>query len=193
MKRIQEKNVKVAAYSDFILVECPKCKCKAEVLNSDEHRRKVHCQYCGFIKTEHDNYWNGTYMLYTPRCPICGNRDFYKKSNVKLKSTKEVIKSITCQQCQKTSKVKLDLIKETSIPTDPYFGLKLWLQKSINSDTLWFYNYLHLQDIKEYIQAELREKIPNNKRTMFSKLPKWMKLSSQREKIIESIEQLEKI
>ncbi|TGL75985.1 hypothetical protein [Leptospira yasudae] len=197
MDRIQEKYVGLFDYSNLILVQCPKCKHKAEVLNESEFRnnRKVHCNHCGFIKTEEDNYWNGTYMLVAQRCPVCGNRHFYRKSNVKLKSTKEVIKSVSCSKCQKTSKVKLDLIREVSTykVTDPYFGLSLWLQKTVNNHTLWFYNYEHLQDIKEYIQAGLREKIPDNKRTMFTKLPKWIKSAKQREKIIESIVQLEKV
>ena len=64
-------------------------------------------------------------------------------------------------------------------PADPHFGLPLRLVESTRAGLLWAYNAEHLQALHEYAGATLREGRGHH-RSMFSRLPQWMKLARNR-------------
>ncbi|PKA16137.1 hypothetical protein [Leptospira haakeii] len=188
MNRIREKDIYIYDYMDLIFVKCPKCKSRAKISNN-----RVKCESCDFVKSRSENPWYGTYSLHVPRCPNCGNRSYYSKHNVKLKNPNLVVKRILCSGCKKASVIKVEVSRETvKFGIDPIFGLSLWLHVVVSNEDLWFYNYTHMQDIKNYISADIREKLHTKAKTMFTKLPKWMKSAKYRLKVLELIEKLEK-
>jgi hypothetical protein len=77
--------------------------------------------------------------------------------------------------------------------TDPYFGLQLWLQFPIDDNILWAYNYDHLNYLKTYVAAKLREERVVTKYSMTQKLPNFIKLAKNRDRILKAIERLEKL
>ncbi|MCU0240403.1 MAG: hypothetical protein MUC29_13265 [Pyrinomonadaceae bacterium] len=73
---------------------------------------------------------------------------------------------------------------------DWYFGLPLWLQISCCGETLWAYNYKHLEFIENYVSANLRERTPNLNKSVASRLPKWIKSAKNRDEILKAIKKL---
>jgi len=78
---------------------------------------------------------------------------------------------------------------------DWYFHLHLWLKAPCCRNEVWAYNYEHLEWLEKYIGADLRERKENNtwgwsNQSLASRLPKWLKSSKNRIKIIETINKL---
>lgn len=73
---------------------------------------------------------------------------------------------------------------------DWYFGYPLYLQISCCGHTLWAYNLEHLEYLKNYVQAELREHHPYYL-SVESRLPSWMKSAKNREEVSKAIVKLE--
>ena len=76
--------------------------------------------------------------------------------------------------------------------SDPYFGLPLWLQAPFGSHTVWAYNRKHLNYLKEYVQAKLRESASGGRHALTWKLPNFIKLAKNRDGILKIIARLEK-
>ena len=76
--------------------------------------------------------------------------------------------------------------------TDPYYGLELWLQLPFDNKIFWAYNYDHLQYLKEYVGAKLREATIGGRQALYWKLPKFIKAAKNRERLIKLIEKLER-
>lgn len=76
---------------------------------------------------------------------------------------------------------------------DPYFHYRLWLQIRCCGQTLWAYNWRHLQSIELFVAAKLRESKPDERygysnRSLFSRLPQWMQSRHNRDDILKAIE-----
>ncbi|MGW7420636.1 hypothetical protein ACWGJB_11305 [Streptomyces sp. NPDC054813] len=75
--------------------------------------------------------------------------------------------------------------------TDPYFGLPLWLQAETRNGWLWAYNLEHLDLIRRFVQAPLRERAPwydiGQKMTLVACLPAWIKRAKNRDEILRAV------
>ncbi|EQM80703.1 hypothetical protein L681_11200 [Stenotrophomonas maltophilia MF89] len=76
-------------------------------------------------------------------------------------------------------------------PADPHFGLPLRLVEPTRAGLLWAYNAEHLQALHEYAGATLRESRGHH-RSMFSRLPQWMKLARNRVLLQRAVERLQR-
>jgi len=76
-------------------------------------------------------------------------------------------------------------------PTDPAFGLPLWLQSPCCGETFWAYNGNHLRALRDYVAADLRESTSLHW-SMFARLPKWMSSKKNRDAVLLCIDKLEK-
>lgn len=77
---------------------------------------------------------------------------------------------------------------------DPYFRLPLWRTAYIGANLFWVYNMAHLNFIKDFVSAKLRERDNSEMRnkSLGSRLPKWITSSKNRALILKTIERLEK-
>lgn len=75
--------------------------------------------------------------------------------------------------------------------TDWYFNLPLYLQIPCCGRMLWSYNLEHLLYIEAYVKSELREG-GSYYLSIISRLPKWIKLSKNKNEILKCIERLKK-
>jgi hypothetical protein len=75
--------------------------------------------------------------------------------------------------------------------TDPYFDVRLWLQTETRHGWVWAYNLEHLDLIKRFVQAPLREGIPwhdhGRKMTVVARLPAWMQQAKNRDEVLRAI------
>lgn len=196
MNRFKDKNVTIYNFDDKILVECPKCKHEA-VVTKDEpdsffSQRTLKCTNCFHSQKGRKESYS---VELNCHCPHCSEEISVKIPRVNEK--KETI-SIKCSNCGKTENYKPRNIEqqlqyiENGKPSDYYFGLPLWLTSNFRGNDFWAFNNEHLLYLKEYIQAELREKNGRTHWTMVEKLPEWMKSRKNREKLIKLITELEK-
>ena len=74
---------------------------------------------------------------------------------------------------------------------DPYFGVRLWLQTETRHGWVWAYNLEHLDLIRRFVQAPLREGIPwhdhGRKMTVVARLPAWMQQAKNRDEVLRAI------
>ncbi|MET8810266.1 hypothetical protein [Streptomyces sp. NPDC004546] len=78
--------------------------------------------------------------------------------------------------------------------TDPYFGLPLWLQAETRHGWLWAYNPEHLELLRQFVQAPLRERAPWDaqvkKMTVVARLPTWIKSAKNRGEVLRAIDRI---
>ncbi|MCX4831251.1 hypothetical protein OG746_21175 [Streptomyces sp. NBC_01016] len=75
--------------------------------------------------------------------------------------------------------------------TDPYFGAPLWLQTETRHGWLWAYNHEHLDLIRRFVRASLRESAPRydtgQRMTLVARLPVWIKQAKNRAEVLRAI------
>ncbi|MEH2164130.1 MAG: hypothetical protein V7K38_24530 [Nostoc sp.] len=143
-------------------------------------------------------------------CPQC---DAY--GGLRLRTAKILTvnsdKRITCQHCSYTKQQSKDGKRKAALLLwqnnykaksnsgyeilDHFFGLPLWLQTSCCGQVLWAYNEAHLNFLESYVQSELRERLSDDRLgwhngSLASRLPRWIKLTRHREKVLQKIQQL---
>lgn len=78
--------------------------------------------------------------------------------------------------------------------TDPYFGVPLWLQAETRHGWLWAYNLEHLDLIRRFVEASLREHAPSydagRMMTLVVRLPLWIKRAKNRDEILRAIRRI---
>ena len=98
-----------------------------------------------------------------------------------------------CSQCGHRNEVDVHPLQLRENQTiDPYFGLPLRLVEKTPSGLLWAYNAAHLQALHDYATAPLREGVGMYNGSMFSSLPRWMKLARNRELLQRTVQRLQR-
>lgn len=179
-------------FSACVLVHCPRCKKKATVYT--DHIRKqseVKCSECHF--TEKAKKWYGlTDLVVHQRCDTCGNWIDMRVRESKVRFTHLRITCSGCGEEKLYKPLKEKVYAGSHQAIDPYFGLPLWLQAAFGNYTLWAYNYEHLQFLRAYIGAKLREKNGLSRRTLALKLPLFIKAAKNRNALLKLLDKLER-
>lgn len=186
-----------ALYHTYFLVECPKCKKEAETTFDAERwnpeKITIKCRNCMYKATLAD------FILYkvevNRNCPQCGKVISAQKDNLK-EPLKEL--RVTCSECKFTAEYTAKVSQYTTISDklnglkgDYYFGFPLWLQTEIDGHQFWARNREHLEEIRSFVEAELREGIVFN-RLIASRLPLFVKSAKNREKILNAIDKMKR-
>ncbi|MEU3620752.1 hypothetical protein ABZ725_52275 [Streptomyces sp. NPDC006872] len=78
--------------------------------------------------------------------------------------------------------------------TDPYFGMPLWFQVETRHGWLWAYNLEHLDLIRRFVGASLRERAPwydtGQKMTLVARFPAWIKRAKNRDEILRAVSRI---
>lgn len=102
---------------------------------------------------------------------------------------------LVCRNCgmaKKWSRGTVALHRDRCEPaSDPYFDVRLWLQTETRHGWVWAYNLEHLDLIRRFVQAPLREGIPwhdhGRKMTLVARLPSWMQQAKNRGEVLRAI------
>lgn len=106
---------------------------------------------------------------------------------------------LVCRHCglaQEWSGGLVSLPRGTGEPAaDPYFGLPLWLQTETRHGWLWAYDLEHLDLIRRFVQASLRERGPwygtgPERMTMVARLPVWIKRARNRDEVLRAVSRI---
>lgn len=182
-------------FSTKVWIKCPKCSDKALVMSKPSkyviplsNEAKVHCTGCSF-KAESNNNWNGYCQGFINLpCGFCGSRITHCTKPTKITFEKE---SLKCNICKKENEYELFWAPyRSNTATDPHFGYDLWLQINVKDNVLWGYNKEHLEYIKSYVEATLREDNSRHKYSLIANLPQWMLAAKNREAITRKIDKL---
>lgn len=137
-------------------------------------------------------------------CPSCGGKAIIIAPEYPVKKNNEHGTKLICAACGHNKRLdeKPDSILHASPykkitgkflviggAIDPYFHLPLWLTVNCCDNTLWAYNYEHLDFLERHVQAKLRERNISEmaNKSLGSRLPKWMTSKKHREVILKAL------
>ncbi|ARZ72226.1 hypothetical protein SMD11_6650 [Streptomyces albireticuli] len=82
----------------------------------------------------------------------------------------------------------------TAVMRDPYFHVPLWLQTDTRHGRLWAYNPEHLDLLRRYVRATLREHDtwcePWRKMGIIGRLPAWIKQAKNRDEVLRGLDRM---
>jgi transcription elongation factor Elf1 len=174
-------------FMDRLLVRCPVCGALAEARRRGERSdwmASVACVHCGFARSEafDEMQWYGPVSTYIEQgCRRCGR--WLNKRDERDRIPHNRSTSLRCSGCGQTTDVPRlwsQVIIGHGKAIDPIFGLSLWLQIPCCNTILWAYNAAHLQFLKAFVGASLRERKPNLNGSLASRLPTWIKQAKHR-------------
>lgn len=182
-------------YMEEFAVHCPKCNDEAKITLPQFFKytdAELKCKLCFFSEKASSRVrFKATSKA---RCNECR-----EPLNININERKEIPSfiNVVCGHCKTLNKVQENwesyILKynESGI-IDPAFGLPLWYQEEIKDEILWAFNKGHLQEIKNYVTADLRERSTDRfKMTMVEKLPQFIKSAKNREEVVKAIEKME--
>jgi hypothetical protein len=194
-----DRGVLLAQFAQECLAVCPNCSGPVMVSSGPRYgfpfepkNSKAVCLKCSFQRVE--GAWAGPVTGRARRpCPNCGFKWLTAKVERRLLSNRSRDWAwATCTSCQQPSKLPLTWsIRRVGEGRDPCFGLPLWLTASCCGEVLWAYNGTHLQKLREYVSADLRESTGLHW-SMFARLPKWMSARKNRDAVLTCIDKLER-
>ncbi|MDS7956618.1 MULTISPECIES: hypothetical protein [unclassified Acinetobacter] len=205
-----------------IWVHCPKCQKLAKIIEIKERELetvRVFCTHCTYRKTlQHIHIQTYDYMSYyfnlnenmaewsgacevkiNAKCIICkeGKYKYLRQYARKSLIPREIV--ISCNFCLRENRFDdstytLRKISYSKVGFDPYYAYRLFLNIAVRQGQICVYNPTHLEILKKFIQADLRErKFPNYNRSYFSRLPAWIKSTRNRKEILKAILRLEQM
>lgn len=193
-------NISLWNFAHKIYGKCPRCG-QATIVKADYkyasriENARVQCLNCAFYEDWNSEKIYGTAIGKVQQpCPNCGTK--WLTAEVKIKNAKP-LKDYTeacCKVCGKTSYLSLTWHKESNAgkPLDPYFKYPLWLQTKCVGENLWLFNENHLNYLRSYVEADLREDDGRMNWSIISRLPKWITSAKNRQSVLKAIAKLEK-
>jgi hypothetical protein len=135
------------------------------------------------------------------RCPACGKaahvvpapEDSDPGGRILFRPRRLVCRGCGLSRARDSRTVTLS--RGTAQPaTDPYFGMPLWLQVETRHGWLWAYNLEHLDLIRRFVRAPLRERAPwydtGHKMTLVARLPAWIKRAKNRDEVLRAVSRI---
>lgn len=210
-----DRGVLIGTFATKVVSVCPKCRAAAIGTCESTYSlpfvpkdARIHCLNCSFeLRQIHQNLAGRIDQLKTSQiwfgpvsgvaksvCPNCGFK--WLKQRVRHNSltgrTRQFV-LIGCPSCQQTTEVPLQWTIERigHAAIDPIFGLPLYLQIPCCGKVLWVYNGEHLERLRQYVEASLRERVGVLGWSMFSRLPGWLTAAKNRDAVVSSLARLE--
>jgi len=194
-KRFKDENYTIHNFQNEVFVECPKCSKKAvikkEIPNSYWSERTLACPHCHYSQKGRKKTFKVELKC---NCSNCASKIDITIPNVNKKKESIGIKCKNCgitQDYEPKNVVQEWMFSTIGKPSENYFGLPLWISSNFKTFSFWAFNYEHLEYLKKYIFADLRERNNRIHWTMVEKLPVWMKSGKNRDKLIKIIKELE--
>ena len=156
---------------------------------SNDRRAIVEHRFRDTQETLYD--FTDEYLVTCPQCGGCARVSPLVTPAIDYRDPRRVI----CLSCSYTKDWYGETITIGSA-ADAYFGLPLWLQTEVGDRTLWAHNLRHLQFIKLFVRATIRERSEHSgqgwrNQSVISRLPEWIKLAKNRKRVLKAIELLE--
>lgn len=183
------------------VVHCPKCRGKALVNptgvktgQSGKNAHRLTCTACFHV--EQEGHWYGASTAYVSvKCRVC-HAPLQRSAEWDGKWKKLAMHCDACgDDCEYEAHISRHHYHE-GLMTDPVFGLPLWLQERFRDELFWAYHYEHLELLRQYVGAKLRERGIEPRNTirknsaMLSRLPEYIKRAANREPLLKLMDEL---
>lgn len=194
-QRHRDDGSPLAAYADQVAVVCPRCGAPAWIAAAWQPyawRALLRCR-CG-LRLDDASPWQGPTELSGYRaCGGCGHKWVsVRRSSALPPAHPPATLDASCARCGWRGPVPVDAgrLRDGSA-VDPHFGLPLLLQAPTRAGLVWAYNGRHLQTLAGFASAPLRERRGAGNRSLFSRLPVWMKLARHRPLLLRAVQRLQ--
>lgn len=185
----------LAAYADQVAIVCPRCGAAAWITAAWQPyawRALLRCR-CG-LRLDETSPWQGPSELSGSRaCGGCGHKWVgVRRMLAQPPQHPPATLEGCCARCAWRGPVPVHArpLRDGSA-VDPHFGLPLLLQEPTRAGLLWAYNARHLQTLATFASAPLRERRGAGNRSLFSRLPLWMKLARHRPLLLRAVRRLQ--
>lgn len=191
----------LSAYANKVYVRCALCDNAGAVSAEWGERQWIasfECADCGLQLSSTRGDWAGPVRLLGRRpCGYCGHK-WLRSCISQTGWPRDVIKDTiaACPECGHNSTVPLEVHRNHDgvQGIDPHFGMRLLLADSGRHGALWAYNAEHIEALKAYVNATLRERSGNaGNASMFSRLPAWLKSAKNREAVVRRLVKLKQL
>lgn len=185
--RATDPGGRVWSFGSVTWVHCPECDHAAKSTGSS-----VSCARCGYATIPSLKPYSDKWAYPTssnPRCSHCGTPlDRRDRPTARHKEGKLFV-SIRCDHCDETEDYPASPGSDPAA-SRPYRLLRRYLETQVGGETLWVNNLVHLDALEDWLGAKVRERGPQPGLTMMAKLPRWMKASTNRAKVLRGLAQL---
>ncbi len=196
MNRFRDANKQLFYFQNEILVICPHCQCRALVVKDKPGtfytERTLKCTGCFYSSKGRKESFS---VELNCHCSSCAAELRVILPDVNERKQTLAVKCRECNHTENYEPRNIPLVWQYPYdgePTDGYFRLPLWLSEDFRGNTFWAFNYEHLDYLKRYISADLRERNDRKYWTMVEKLPEWIKSAKNRGKLLKLIDKLER-
>ncbi|MEQ1702091.1 MAG: hypothetical protein ABMA25_18425 [Ilumatobacteraceae bacterium] len=177
-------------FLDDVLVSCPRCGAAAHVTTTPPYwtsSPRFVCAACTLvIEGRHARWFGPVHGHAGGRCGGCGQR---VATAVDGRDTSPAFIDVQCAGCGAVARLAVSWSYEThGAALEPSFGLDLLLQTPCAGEVLWAYNVRHLDFLAEFVGAAHRRYTHVRNGSLPSRLPRWMKLATNRATVLKSIE-----
>ena len=188
--RAEDPGGRVWSFGNVTWVHCPECDKAAKNSGS-----KVSCAHCGYVTIPSLKPYSDKWAYPTSRDSACSHCRMPLDRRVRPTARHEdgkVFVSVRCDHCGKTEDYPA---QQASVPTagPSYKMLRRFLETQVAGETLWVNNLAHLDALEDWLGAKVRERGPQPGLTMMAKLPRWMKASTNRDKVLRGLAQLREL
>ncbi len=161
------------------------------------------CSHCNRHLDSSSSQYNLEFNAYyeitvNEACHFCGgSRLTADKKIINIKNPQAFVEA-ECSVCHKISKLIVNskniYLRKADRLEYTVFGLKLCLVANTRLGNIYLHNPEHLQELKSYIQADLRERTQNTgNSSYYSRLPAWIKSARNRKEILKALLRLEQM
>ena len=199
--RFVDKGMHLQLFARTVFGVCPSCagpvlitQDPPLVLPYRPENARATCLRCSFQRSDSKGEWFGPVNgIVKSRCRNCGFKWLKKTLRFEAQKSESARSAlVTCPSCGLVEDIAMRFsIARFGSAIDPAFGLPLWMQVPCCGHVLWAFNKDHLAKLRQYITAELRERIGVMHWSMFSRLPAWMTSAKNRDAVLKGIGRLE--
>lgn len=196
-RRFVDRGKFLDAFADQVMVRCVACDAPGVVeatWSAYRWQASFRCQHCQLVLASAAGDWLGPVRLEGRQpCGYCGHQ-WLRPTRTYPVRPDDVPEQLAaeCPECAHQTWVKVCLTRTQPEDRccDPHFGLPLRLAMATRHGTVWAYNLAHLEELTAYVSAKLRVRQGAANRSMFSRLPKWMKLAKHRDEIASALRKI---
>ncbi|MFG2779223.1 hypothetical protein ACGFY7_15415 [Streptomyces prunicolor] len=128
------------------------------------------------------------------RCPRCDRIAHFEQrpSTPDADSRRQPRSRLVCRSCGLCG-IGTGAYRSSRYTSDCFYPA-LWLRTDTRHGELWAYNLQHLDLIRRFVAADLRERAPwydhGQKMTLVARLPAWMKSAKNRHELLRAVDRL---
>ena len=185
--RATDPGGRLASFGKVSWVHCPECDKAAK---SDTNG--ITCAHCGYMTIQDREPSSDKWARLSSSKQVCSHcrtpLEQLTRPTGRMVDGKRVVR-VRCTNCHESEDYPA-LPGSNPAPYKPSRRMPLYLVTQVAGETLWVENLVHLEALEDWLGAKVRERGPQPGLTMMAKLPRWMKASTNRAKVLRGLAQL---